>query len=232
MTILPAGITPAGSGKAAPVGRRHMEHPRPRTYWLKAQSEECFAFETLDPPGTFVPPHVHPTQDEFIYMLEGTFDLYLDGSWTKAGRRRSRPHAARHAARLLQSRQTSRRARCSGSRRRASCARCSISCTISAIPRRWCAAQPPTRWISCRRAACRAREAQTKPATEKGARSSGVAFVVADQGVSRRPIRIQRDWMPAADDRLGPLTPGVTVSAWSVQATEPLGSTPPSEPIW
>src|SRR5678815_5768750 len=55
------------------------------TYWLKAQSEECFAFETLDPPGTFVPPHIHPTQDEFIYMLEGTFELYLDGAWTKAG---------------------------------------------------------------------------------------------------------------------------------------------------
>ena len=36
-------------------------------------------------PATFVPPHVHPTQDEFIYMLEGTFDLYLDGKWVKAG---------------------------------------------------------------------------------------------------------------------------------------------------
>src|SRR5947207_1787980 len=36
----------------------------------------------IDP---FVPPHIHPTQDEFIYMLEGTFDLYLDGSWTTAG---------------------------------------------------------------------------------------------------------------------------------------------------
>ncbi|HWV51277.1 cupin domain-containing protein, partial [Pseudorhodoplanes sp.] len=23
-------------------------------------------------------------QDEFIYMLEGTFDLYLDGQWVKA----------------------------------------------------------------------------------------------------------------------------------------------------
>jgi oxalate decarboxylase/phosphoglucose isomerase-like protein (cupin superfamily) len=26
-----------------------------------------------------VPPHIHPTQDEFIYMLEGRFDLVLDG---------------------------------------------------------------------------------------------------------------------------------------------------------
>ena len=31
-----------------------------------------------------MPPHIHPTQDEFIHMLEGTFDLYLDGSWTQA----------------------------------------------------------------------------------------------------------------------------------------------------
>ena len=81
---LPAGITPAGTGKAnrsEDVTWNILGH----VYWLKAQSEECFAFETLDPPGTFVPPHVHPTQDEFIYMLEGTFDLYLDGAWTKAG---------------------------------------------------------------------------------------------------------------------------------------------------
>jgi quercetin dioxygenase-like cupin family protein len=84
MMKLPAGITPPGTGKAnasEDVTWSILGH----TYWLKAQSEECFAFETLDPPGTFVPPHTHPTQDEFIYMLEGTFDLYLDGSWTKAG---------------------------------------------------------------------------------------------------------------------------------------------------
>ena len=69
MTItLPAGITPPGTGKASPsedVTWNILGH----VYWLKAQSEDCFAFETLDPPGTFVPPHIHPTQDEFIYML-------------------------------------------------------------------------------------------------------------------------------------------------------------------
>ena len=84
MPSLPAGITPPGTGKAnasEDVTWNILGH----IYWLKAQSDDCFAFETLDPPGTFVPPHVHPTQDEFIYMLEGTFDLYLDGSWTKAG---------------------------------------------------------------------------------------------------------------------------------------------------
>jgi uncharacterized RmlC-like cupin family protein len=80
---LAKGITPAGTGKAGPsqdVVWNILGH----TYWLKAECDGCFIFETLDPPGTFVPPHIHPTQDEFIYMLEGTFDLYLDGAWTKA----------------------------------------------------------------------------------------------------------------------------------------------------
>ena len=80
---LAKGITPAGSGKAGPsqdVVWNILGH----TYWLKAECDGCFIFETLDPPGTFVPPHIHPTQDEFIYMLDGTFDLYLDGEWTQA----------------------------------------------------------------------------------------------------------------------------------------------------
>ena len=51
---------------------------------LKAEGANAFAFETYDPPGTFVPPHVHPTQDEFIFVLENEFDLYLDGQHHKA----------------------------------------------------------------------------------------------------------------------------------------------------
>ena len=74
---LPKGITPAGEGKVWNV----LGH----TYSLKAASESSFAFETLDPPGTGVPPHVHPTQDEHIYILAGVFTLYLDGEWTTAG---------------------------------------------------------------------------------------------------------------------------------------------------
>jgi quercetin dioxygenase-like cupin family protein len=48
-------------------------------YWNRALSEETFAFETYDPPGTFVPPHVHPTQDEFIFVYEGRLEVELDG---------------------------------------------------------------------------------------------------------------------------------------------------------
>ena len=72
--ILVPGITPAGEGVDGTVWNV-LGH----TYWLKAECDGCFVFETLDPPGTFVPPHIHPTQDEFIYMLEGEFELMLDG---------------------------------------------------------------------------------------------------------------------------------------------------------
>ena len=71
---LDPGITPADAGYADVVWRI-LGH----TYYLKADSANAFAFETFDPPGTYVPPHVHPTQDEFIYVLENRFDLYLDG---------------------------------------------------------------------------------------------------------------------------------------------------------
>mgnify|MGYP003393676374 CR=1 FL=1 len=71
---LAPGITPAGKS-ATPTVWNILGH----TYYEKSNSATSFSFETFDPPGTFVPPHIHPTQDEFIYMLEGTFDLYLDG---------------------------------------------------------------------------------------------------------------------------------------------------------
>jgi quercetin dioxygenase-like cupin family protein len=77
---LSLGITPAGAGQDEVVwnvlGHR---------YFLKAEGEACFCFETYDPPGTFVPLHVHPKQDEFIYVLEGTFDLQLGEEKVTAG---------------------------------------------------------------------------------------------------------------------------------------------------
>ena len=77
---LSPGITPAGAGQDEVVwnvlGHR---------YFLKAEGEACFCFETHDPPGTLVPLHVHPKQDEFIYVLEGSFDLQLGEDKTEAG---------------------------------------------------------------------------------------------------------------------------------------------------
>jgi mannose-6-phosphate isomerase-like protein (cupin superfamily) len=69
---LKTGITLAGSGQGE-VAWNVLGH----RYLLKAECADCFCFETLDPPGTFVPPHVHPGQDEFIYVLEGVMDLRL-----------------------------------------------------------------------------------------------------------------------------------------------------------
>jgi len=69
---LAAGISRAGEGQDGVVWNV-LGH----TYFMKALGEPCFCFETLDPPGTFVPLHIHPRQDEFIYVLEGTFDLQL-----------------------------------------------------------------------------------------------------------------------------------------------------------
>src|SRR5262245_60192133 len=50
-----------------------------QTYVPKSLSESSFSWHATLPPGTFVPPHIHPTQDEFIYMFEGRFDLLLEG---------------------------------------------------------------------------------------------------------------------------------------------------------
>jgi oxalate decarboxylase/phosphoglucose isomerase-like protein (cupin superfamily) len=54
-------------------------------YVPKQLCESSFSWHATFPPGTFVPPHIHPTQDEFIYMLEGNFELLLDGREVKAG---------------------------------------------------------------------------------------------------------------------------------------------------
>jgi quercetin dioxygenase-like cupin family protein len=35
--------------------------------------------EELSPPGTGVPPHRHSREDEIVQVLEGTFEVFLDG---------------------------------------------------------------------------------------------------------------------------------------------------------
>lgn len=77
-----AGVTQAGEGTGGVVWSILGQ-----TYKPVAHSESCFAFDAFFPPGTFVPPHIHTTQDEFIRVLEGNFDLVLDGqaATAKAG---------------------------------------------------------------------------------------------------------------------------------------------------
>ena len=56
-----------------------------QTYVPKHLSDSSFSWHATFPPGTFVPPHIHPAQDEFIYLLEGRFELLLDGKEASAG---------------------------------------------------------------------------------------------------------------------------------------------------
>ena len=74
MQKLTAGITKAGTGIDGIAWNILGQ-----TYVPKSVSESSFSWHATFPPGTFVPPHIHPTQDEFIYMFEGRFDLILDG---------------------------------------------------------------------------------------------------------------------------------------------------------
>jgi quercetin dioxygenase-like cupin family protein len=74
MTMMPAGITPASEAFDDVVWNILGQ-----TYTLKQQSADSLAWHAVFPDGTFVPPHIHPTQDEFVYVLSGRYDLWLDG---------------------------------------------------------------------------------------------------------------------------------------------------------
>jgi len=50
-----------------------------QVYVPKVLTEACFSWHATLPPDTFVPPHIHSGQDEFLYILEGRFDFLLDG---------------------------------------------------------------------------------------------------------------------------------------------------------
>ena len=51
-----------------------------QTYVPKHRTEHSFSWHATFPPGTFVPPHIHPDQDEYLYILEGRLDFFLDGA--------------------------------------------------------------------------------------------------------------------------------------------------------
>jgi quercetin dioxygenase-like cupin family protein len=75
MQQMTGGITKTGTGIDGIVWNILGQ-----TYVPKQVSENSFSWHATLPPGTGVPPHIHPTQDEFIYMLEGRLDLVLDGN--------------------------------------------------------------------------------------------------------------------------------------------------------
>ena len=74
--LLEPGVTRAGEGRAWNI----LGH----TYWLKAWCPTSFAFETCDPPGSFIPAHVHHAEYEFIQLLQGRLDLQVGDTWYHA----------------------------------------------------------------------------------------------------------------------------------------------------
>ena len=56
-----------------------------QTYVPKLHNPDIFLWDATLPPGTFVPPHIHPTQDEFLHITEGHLDFWLDGTEATAG---------------------------------------------------------------------------------------------------------------------------------------------------
>ena len=74
MQAMTAGVSKANSGLDGIVWNILGQ-----TYVPKSLNEACFSWHATLPPGTFVPPHIHPTQDEFVYMLEGRMDALIDG---------------------------------------------------------------------------------------------------------------------------------------------------------
>ena len=54
-------------------------------YVPKQSSGDSFAWHATFPIETFVPPHTHPYQDEYIFVIDGRIDLLLDGKKRTAG---------------------------------------------------------------------------------------------------------------------------------------------------
>ena len=65
-----AGITGASDGLQS-LAWNVVGH----TYTPKVLSPNAFIWHAIVPAETFVPPHIHPTQDEWITMLEGELEV-------------------------------------------------------------------------------------------------------------------------------------------------------------
>ena len=56
-----------------------------QTYVPKLHNADVFLWDATLPPGTFVPPHVHAAQDEFLHIVEGRLEFWLDGTEAQGG---------------------------------------------------------------------------------------------------------------------------------------------------
>jgi quercetin dioxygenase-like cupin family protein len=55
------------------------------TYTPKLLSTNAFIWHAIVPEDTFVPPHIHTTQDEWIIMLDGNLEVEFGADVHKAG---------------------------------------------------------------------------------------------------------------------------------------------------
>lgn len=56
-----------------------------QVYTPKQHTDDSFCWHAVFPEETFVPPHTHADQDEYIFVLEGRIDLILAGRDQSAG---------------------------------------------------------------------------------------------------------------------------------------------------
>lgn len=74
------GVTPASDG-IDNVSWNVVGH----IYTPKLHTDNVMIWHALIPDGTFVPPHIHPTQDEWIVVLKGNLEVEFGPDIHKAG---------------------------------------------------------------------------------------------------------------------------------------------------
>lgn len=77
---MPPGVTPSDAGIKGIVWNILGQ-----TYTPKSCSESSMSWHAIFPAETFVPYHIHYTQDEFVYILTGELEAEINGKLQKAG---------------------------------------------------------------------------------------------------------------------------------------------------
>ena len=92
---LPAGILHAGEGE------RYFQLGTYITFKSLGHETDggSFMWENETPPGAIVPPHIHQTEDEFIYLVEGEMEVTIGAVTHSVEDGRPGQNAARSTAR-------------------------------------------------------------------------------------------------------------------------------------
>ncbi len=64
------GVTKASSGL-----NNHSWNVVGQTYVPKLHTDDAFVWHATIPADSFVPPHIHPHQDEWIYIIDGALEI-------------------------------------------------------------------------------------------------------------------------------------------------------------